>query len=345
MSTGRITKVWGVVYSPNLVNTPGNPITDLPSFDLTWNDQARRYEGTYDGFTVTGAYTVTVYAMNEAMIISLPKTTKVKQALYTLYTLYTLTVSKEGPGSGTVTSSPSGIDCGSDCSESYNQKTIVILTAKPDADSAFGGWSGGGCSGTGQCSVAMNADETVTATFNPQQYTLTVNINPSASGSVTKNPDKLTYVYGEQVILTAMPSPGYAFYNWSGDASGTSNPITLTIDSNKTAAANFTSTSVTPPAYNFFGVNVKKSKTASFAVKNGGKTNLSITSAITGTDAPMFKITSGSGSKTIKPGKSLTIKVAFKPTSKGSKSANLEITSSNDPVRPIIDIPLSGTGQ
>lgn len=103
--------------------------------------------------------------------------------------------------------------------------------------------------------------------------------------------------------------------------------------------------SVTPTAYDFGNVKVKKSKAASFKVMNGGKGNLSIiTSTITGTDASIFTITSGGGSKTIKPGKSLTMKITFKPTSKGSKSANLEITS-NDPDTPTIDIPLSGTVQ
>jgi hypothetical protein len=57
----------------------------------------------------------------------------------------------------------------------------------------------------------------------------------------------------------------------------------------------------------------------------------------------MFTITSGGGvSKTIKPGKTLTIKVAFKPTSAGSKSSMLGITC-NDPDTPTIDIPLTGT--
>ena len=54
-------------------------------------------------------------------------------------------------------------------------------------------------------------------------------------------------------------------------------------------------------------------------VKNSGKANLSISSAVTGTDASMFTITSGSGNKTIKPGKSFTMKVAFKPTPKGQR--------------------------
>ena len=81
VTTGRITRVWAIVHSPDFTNPTDNPITDLPTFDLTWNEQSRRYEGTYDGFTVTGTYTVTVYAMNENMIISLPKTTTVEQTL------------------------------------------------------------------------------------------------------------------------------------------------------------------------------------------------------------------------------------------------------------------------
>ena len=163
VSTGRITKVWGVVYSPDFINTPGNPITDLPSFDLTCIDQEKKeYEGTYYGFTVAGTYNITVYAMNENMIISLPKATKVEQ---TLYTQYTLTVSKSGTGSGTVTSSPAGINCGDDCSETYSKVQKVKLTAKANADSTFTGFSGGGCSGTKTCTVTVDAVVTVTADF------------------------------------------------------------------------------------------------------------------------------------------------------------------------------------
>ena len=159
VTTGRITRVWAIVHSPDFTNPTDNPITELPTFDLTWDEQSRKYEGTYDGFTATGTYTITVYAMNENMIISLPKTTKVEQILYTL------TVLKAGTGNGTVTSSPAGINCGSDCSETYTKVQKVKLTAKTDANSTFTGWSGGGCSGTKTCTVTVDAAVTVTASF------------------------------------------------------------------------------------------------------------------------------------------------------------------------------------
>jgi hypothetical protein len=77
-----------------------------------------------------------------------------------------ISVSKSGAGSGTVTSSPAGISCGSTCVHGFNSGTVVTLTAAPAAGSRFGGWSGGGCSGSGSCAVTLTADTTVTATFN-----------------------------------------------------------------------------------------------------------------------------------------------------------------------------------
>ena len=80
----------------------------------------------------------------------------------------TLTVTKAGTGTGTVTSSPTGIDCGSTCGSSFSDGTPVTLTATPDTGSTFTGWSGD-CSGTGTCPVTMNADHAVTATFSPRE--------------------------------------------------------------------------------------------------------------------------------------------------------------------------------
>lgn len=78
----------------------------------------------------------------------------------------TLTVTKAGTGSGTVTSSPIGVDCGATCSAQFVSNSFVTLTATPAAGSTFTGWSGSGCTGTGSCVVTMDAAKAVTATFN-----------------------------------------------------------------------------------------------------------------------------------------------------------------------------------
>src|SRR3972149_4782175 len=86
---------------------------------------------------------------------------------------FSLTVVRAGMGSGTVSSTPAGISCGMDCSEPYPNGTAVTLTATPAAGSIFGGWSGGGCTGTGSCTVTMTVARTVTATFNLHNLNLT----------------------------------------------------------------------------------------------------------------------------------------------------------------------------
>jgi hypothetical protein len=67
-------------------------------------------------------------------------------------------------GNGTVTSSPSGINCPSLCTANYTTGTSVMLTATPTAGATFSSW-GGACSGNGACSVTINQIESVTAMF------------------------------------------------------------------------------------------------------------------------------------------------------------------------------------
>ena len=68
-------------------------------------------------------------------------------------------------------------------------------------------------------------------------YTLTVN---ATNGTVAKNPNQTSYNHGTVVVLTATPSVGYVFSSWSGDASGSANPLNVTMNSDKTITANFT---------------------------------------------------------------------------------------------------------
>ena len=80
------------------------------------------------------------------------------------YKPHTLTVQKTGTGSGAVTSSPAGINCGSDCQEVYSEGTSIALSVVADNCMTFNGWSGG-CSGQGSCAVNLNADAVVNAEF------------------------------------------------------------------------------------------------------------------------------------------------------------------------------------
>ncbi len=101
---------------------------------------------------------------------------------------YTLTVNRAGTGSGTVTSSPTGINCGSTCEGVFDNITEVTLTAVAAVGSTFTGWSGGSCSGTGTCVLTMSDDTTVTATFALATYTVGGTVSGlSGSGLVLQN--------------------------------------------------------------------------------------------------------------------------------------------------------------
>ena len=163
-----------------------------------------------------------------------------------------MTLSVTTSGSGQVTSSPVGIDCGNDCSEQYEANTTVSLTATPDQGFIFQEWQGD-CSGSGDCSVSMTSNMSVTAVFVEQgasEYQLTV--TTSGSGSVTSTPAGIDcgsdcseiYQTNTNVTLTATPEQGFVFDHWEGDCSGNSS-CELTINSSKSVSAIFIAESQT----------------------------------------------------------------------------------------------------
>lgn len=160
-------------------------------------------------------------------------------------TAYTLQVTRSG--SGTVTSSPAGIDCGSVCSAAFPAGVTVTLTAAPGAGHEFSGWSGAGisCPGTGTCAVPMTAARSLTATFSPasaSHYTLTV--SKTGSGSVSSSPAGIdcgvtcsaSFASGTSVTLTAAPANGFELAGWTGN--GISCPGTGTCTVAMTATRN-----------------------------------------------------------------------------------------------------------
>lgn len=102
---------------------------------------------------------------------------------------YPLTVSLTGSGAGQVSSAPSGIACGQDCSESYAEGTTVVLQAQAESLSRFVGWDGP-CTGTGSCSVTLTQARQVGARFekitqdDARRYVLLDEVISASAGNV-----------------------------------------------------------------------------------------------------------------------------------------------------------------
>jgi bacillolysin len=176
---------------------------------------------------------------------------------------HSLTVSKSGPESGTVTSSPAGINCGGVCSASFFEGTDVTLTALPAPNSVFTGWSGAGCSGTGSCFVDnLGADTIVTAAFAVAQRTLTISRGGAGWGSVTSSLPGIicgsdcseAYPHGTSITLTATPATGSSFGGWSGGGCSGTGTCLAAMDADKSITATFN----VKPASQFSIANAKK---------------------------------------------------------------------------------------
>lgn len=167
----------------------------------------------------------------------------------TVTLVYKLTVTASG--SGNVTRDDPGI---SGFPDYYYVNTPVQLTANADPGWEFTGWSKDHSGTTNPDTISMNADKNVTATFGPLEgfglyvvitgegnvdlvprdagYEATHIIPPGGAGN---------YFDGMVIDVAATPdSPYWEFTGWSGDLSGTANPETITLDSNKNITATFT---------------------------------------------------------------------------------------------------------
>ncbi len=166
-------------------------------------------------------------------------------------TTYTVTVTKAGAGTGTVTSSISGINCGSDCTEAYVTGNTIVFTATPDTASAFDGWSGTyGCSGTSTCTVsAIAANAAVTATFSvketpPVYHNMIVSYTGDGSGVTSPAAGEISEGEGTEVVITATANENNSFNAWGGTCgcSGSTSPCTISSfpTSDCTVTAEFT---------------------------------------------------------------------------------------------------------
>ena len=143
-------------------------------------------------------------------------------------------------GNGTVTLNPPG--------GIYEEGTVVELAAMPDNGWQFDGWIGNATGSSNPISITLTSDSVIGATFiatTTPQYSLTV--NAIGNGIVTLNPPGGIYNEGAVVELAATPDNGWQFEGWTGDTSGASNPISITLTSDSVIDATFIAT--TTPQY------------------------------------------------------------------------------------------------
>lgn len=124
--------------------------------------------------------------------------------------------------------------------ENYPHNTVVTVTATPADGWSFAGWEGDLAGTTNPAQLTMNQTKSVTAIFTTNTSTVThqLTTNVTGNGTVTRSPDKTTYVDGEQVTLTAVPDSGWRFAGWQGVA-GTANPSTVVMTTDRVITATF----------------------------------------------------------------------------------------------------------
>ena len=159
-----------------------------------------------------------------------------------------LSVTFAGSGAGLITCN------GGACNATYPWGASITVAGVANANSSFVGWSGGGCTGTADCTVLLWADTQLTATFNllPVTAQLSVSKAGSGAGTVTSAPAGINcgatcsanYAGGAVVTLTATPSGGSIFAGWTGGGCAGTGPCVVTLNADTTVTATF---STVPP--------------------------------------------------------------------------------------------------
>ena len=118
----------------------------------------------------------------------------------------------------------------------YQYGDSVKLTATPDQYRSFVGWTGDTACTSSVLNLVVDTVKNLTVTFGLETFALGVS---SVNGTIDVFPQKTTYASGDSVHLTATADACYVFINWTGSVSSATNPLNITMDSDKTLAANF----------------------------------------------------------------------------------------------------------
>lgn len=143
----------------------------------------------------------------------------------------------ELPKYSLTTSATNGSISLSESGDTFYKGTQLTLTATPDPGYEFNGWSGDLAGSDNTVSLTMDGDKNISALFvEIPSYTLTL---IATNGSVSLDPDGGSYFENTEVSLTATADPDYEFSGWGGDTSGTTNPLSITMNGDMSITANF----------------------------------------------------------------------------------------------------------
>jgi uncharacterized repeat protein (TIGR02543 family) len=146
---------------------------------------------------------------------------------------------------GVVNIQPNNLVCKTTCTSNLTSNTLVDLIASPKAGAFFISW-GGACSGKTTCQVIMSSNQTVTALFASSSSVFPISLQTSKGGSITLADElgeclkncKLSFIFTQKLILSAIPDTGYIFIGWTRACSGNST-CQVTMSEARTVKANF----------------------------------------------------------------------------------------------------------
>ncbi len=261
-------------------------------------------------------------------VVDLATDTTVRAAFEEI--LLPLTVTKSGNGSGTVRGVFSGIDCGTVCQANVGLGGRIELVATPAPHSTFAGWAGGGCTGTGVCTEAMQAPTTIDAKF-VSIVNLSVN---TVDGQVQAHPSGTEaipcgspfcvsgYVPGTRVTLTPLPSAPSVFAGWRGGGCHGTQPCVVDLLADTTVTGTF-ATADTPVAVQKAGTGDATVTSVPVGIDCGTACDanfahgaeLTLTAALpAGTGLIGWSACDGTGSCVLTPAAATTVVATFGPT-------------------------------
>ena len=158
---------------------------------------------------------------------------KVAVANFTRF--YTLTIDAVPPQGGTTLPPPG--------SYSFERGSVVTVSAQTAEGWSLAGWAGDATGADSTINVTMDGNKSISAVF-VRYHTLTIRADPPEGGATIPEEGSYSFVEGSVITLTAVPAEGFSFGGWTGDITSSDITTTVTMDTDKSVTANFTTAGV-----------------------------------------------------------------------------------------------------